>query len=54
MGYFFLQKYAVVTESADDVPNVLTLRVLVLLIYRATGNPDNGVSSLIFMVLFNY
>ena len=40
-------------EVADDVPNVLTVRVLVLLICTSTVNYDNGVSSMIVMFLFN-
>ena len=39
-------------EAADDVPNELMLRVLVLLTYTYTGNYENGVSSVIGMVLF--
>ena len=41
-------------EAADDVPHVTTLRVLVVLICTATVNSDNGVSSMIVMVMFNY
>ena len=41
-------------EAADDVPNVLIPRMLVLLIYTYTGNSDNGVSSMIVMILFHY
>ena len=41
-------------EAADDFTYVLTLRVLVLIIYTATGNYDNGLSSMIVMVVFNY
>ena len=41
-------------EAADDVTNLLILRVLGLLICTDTGNSDNGVSSMIVMVLFNY
>ena len=46
-----LQEYDVVTESADDDPNVITLRVLVLLTCKAAGNSGNGISSIIFIVL---
>ena len=42
------------TEAADGVTNLLMLRVLILLTFIATGNYDNGVSSLIVMVMFNY
>ena len=42
------------SEAADDVPNVLMLIAMVLLICTTTFNSDNGVSSVIFMVLFNY
>ena len=33
-----LQEYDVVTEAADDDPNILTLRVLVLVTCIAAGN----------------
>ena len=46
-----MQDDAVVTEVSDDDPDVITLRVLVLLICTADGNYDNGVSSIIFMVI---
>ena len=46
-----LQEDDVVTEAADDAPNVLTLRVLVLLTCTASGNSGNSVSSMIVMVL---
>ena len=41
-------------EAADDVPYVLMLRVLSPLIRTAPGNSDNGVSSMIDIVLINY
>ena len=41
-------------KAEGGVPNVLAICVLVLLICIATGNPENGVSSMIIMVLFNY
>ena len=40
------------TEAADDVPNVLIIRVMVVLTCKYTGNFENGVSSMIVMVLF--
>ena len=46
-----LQEDAVVTEAVNDAPNVLTLRVLVLLTCTAAGNSGNGVYSMIVMVL---
>ena len=46
-----MQDDDVVTEVSDDDPDVITLRVLVLLICTADGNYDNGVSSMIFMVM---
>ena len=54
MGSFVMQEDSFVAESANDVPNVLMIRVLVLLIFTATGNSVNGVSSIIVMVMFNY
>ena len=41
---FVLQYYYIVTDATGDVPNVLMLRVLVLLTDTATGNSNNGVS----------
>ena len=46
-----LQEDDVVTEAADDAPNVLTIRVLVLLACTAAVNYGNGVPSMVFMVL---
>ena len=46
-----MQDDDVVTEAEDDDPDVITLRVLVLLICTADVNCGNGVSSMIFMVM---
>ena len=35
------------TEAMDDAPNVLMIHVILLLTFIATGNYDNGVSSMI-------
>ena len=46
-----LQEVDVVTEAADDAPNLLMLCVLFLLTCIAAGNYGNAVSSIIVMVL---
>ena len=54
MGSFILQDDDVVAEVAYDAHTVLMLHVMIFLICTATGNSDNGVYSMIVMVLFNY
>ena len=42
------------SEMMGDVPNVLMLRMLVLLICTDTGNSENGLFSMIVIILFHY
>ena len=50
----FMKQDDGVTGLEDGVTNLLILCVLVLLVCTSTGNYDNGVSSIIAVVMFNY